>query len=207
MIDDGSTDSTVAMVSNYSTGDNRFKLHRLGQNLGKGAAIHYGLQRVAYPYVVIQDGDLEYNPIDFPSLLLPLLAGKADVVYGSRWLHPSRKYNNHLHRCGNWLLTYLTNLTTGLSLTDQATCYKMFPRSLISVLELRETGFGFCPEFTVKCGILGINITEVPISYCYRTRSEGKKIRVWHGVEAIACLLRYRKWKTNGKCFPIKSAG
>jgi glycosyltransferase involved in cell wall biosynthesis len=195
VVSDGSTDGTNQIVEDYA---NRGKIIGvvLPENRGKGAAIQAGLERATQPYTIIQDADLEYSPEQFELLLDPVRAGKASVVYGSRNLrHPSMKKNN-FHYIRFWLggkvVTLFGNLLFGTHLTDEATCYKLFPTKLLREMNLRCRGFDFCPEVTAKSLRMGHRIHEVPISYEPRSLDEGKKIRAWHGIEALLVLLKYR---------------
>jgi glycosyltransferase involved in cell wall biosynthesis len=195
VVSDGSTDGTNDIIRDYE---------RRGLvtgvicpvNRGKGAAIQEGLKHATQPYTVIQDADLEYSPEQFELLLRPVRAGKAQVVYGSRNLrHPAMKKNN-FHYMRFWLggkvVTLWGNLLFGTHLTDEATCYKLFPTKLLRQMNLTCRGFDFCPEVTAKSIRLGHRIHEVPIAYNPRSLDEGKKIRARHGIEAMLVLLKYR---------------
>jgi len=199
VVDDGSTDGTWGVMQEWAGRDARVRLARHERNCGKGAALRTGFALATAPVLVVQDGDLEYDPSDLGPMLELILTGKADVVYGSRYADGRRAVGPFWHTLGNKLLTLFSNLCTNLWLTDEATCYKMFRRELLGRLELREEGFGFCPEFTAKVSRLGVRVMEVPISYHGRGRSEGKKIRLRHGLEAIWCLLKYSRWQEGTK--------
>lgn len=143
-------------------------------------------------FVVVQDADLEYDPSDYPALLEPLLAGQADVVYGSRFLVKPADTGYRRNYLANKALTWLSNLTTGLSITDMETCYKVFRREVLSRIKLEQDRFGFEPEVTAKLAGLGVRIVERPIRYCPRTAEQGKKIKMKDGFNAIACIWKYR---------------
>ena len=199
-VSDGSTDGTNDIIRRYQR-----KRGITGVicpvNRGKGAAIQEGLKHATQPYTVIQDADLEYSPEQFERLLEPVRAGKADVVYGSRNLgHPAMKKNDfHYFRfwLGGKVVTLFGNLIFGVHLTDEATCYKLFPTDLLRAMNLCCRGFDFCPEVTAKALRLGHRIHEVPIAYNPRTLGEGKKIRAWHGIQALWVLLKYRLMPTE----------
>ena len=191
VVDDGSTDGTrvllAALVADLPgiTG-----LFHEG-NRGKGAAVATGLARAIGRVVIIQDADLEYDPQEYGAVIAPILAGEAQVVYGSRNLQPNH-YSYRLFYWGGRLVTLVTNLLYGSRLTDEATCYKAFALPVIQGLHLTSAGFEFCPEVTAKVLRQGYAIREVPISYHARPREEGKKIRASDGLRAIWTLLKYR---------------
>jgi glycosyltransferase involved in cell wall biosynthesis len=188
IIDDGSTDGTREKLINLSSfPDITLVFHE--QNCGKGAAIRTGLRYARGEYVLIQDSDLEYDPQDYPRLLEPLRAGKANVVYGVRPDRPERGLRFFL---GAKLLTYLANLLYRCGIHDEATCYKVFRRSVLRQLRLECRRFEFCPEVTAKLSRLGEHIAEVPVKYTPRTEDEGKKIRHSDGFLAIWTLIRLR---------------
>lgn len=161
-------------------------------NQGKGAALRTGFQRATGDMVIVQDADLEYDPREYSRLVKPILDGKADVVYGSRFMgdEPHRVLY-FWHRLGNGFLTLLSNMLTNLNLTDVETCYKVFKRDVIQSIELEEDRFGFEPEITAKIARKGCVIYEVGIPYYGRTYAEGKKIGWKDGVRAIYCILKY----------------
>jgi len=161
-------------------------------NQGKGAALRTGFQRVTGDMVIVQDADLEYDPREYSRLVKPILDGKADVVYGSRFMgdEPHRVLY-FWHRAGNGFLTLLSNMLTNLNLTDVETCYKVFKRDVIQSIEIEEDRFGFEPEITAKIARKGCVIYEVGIPYYGRTYAEGKKIDWKDGVRAIYCVLKY----------------
>ena len=161
------------------------------ENRGKGYALRTGFERASGEVIIIQDADMEYDPGDYPALLEPIIEDKTDVVYGSRILGSGRR-GGMAYYLGGRMLSVLTNLLYGSSITDEPTCYKVFRRSVLDGMELRCTGFEFCPEFTAKALKAGHKIYEVPIKYYPRSAAEGKKIRFRDGLEAIWTLLKYR---------------
>lgn len=192
-VDDGSQDGTGECLRRIASTDSRLKVFTHPHNRGKGAAIRTGLAHVSAPVVIIQDGDMEYDPSDYEPMLEVIRQG-AEVVYGSRFLQRDESgsfASTRWHRWGNRVLTALVNLATGQRLSDSATCYKMFRANMLSRIMLEEERFGFCPEVTAKISKLGIRITEVPIHYEFRTQAEGKKIRLTDGLRAVYCLVRY----------------
>ena len=192
IVDDFSTDGTRDYLQRIQDENIKIVFHE--HNKGKGAALQTGFTHVSGDVVVIQDADLEYNPEEYHLLLKPILAGKADVVYGSRFLTGSeRRVLFFWHSMGNRFLTFLSNMVTDLNLTDMETCYKMFRANVLKKITLEQKRFGFEPEFTVKISKLkGIKIYEVGISYYGRDYSEGKKIGWKDGVAVFWCLLKYK---------------
>jgi len=190
VVDDGSTDGTGDALEN--AGLSGVRLLRHDKNRGKGAAIRTGIEAATGEFLVIQDADLEYEPGEIPGLLEPLIRGEADVVYGSRILKSDNPASYHRYYWGGRLVTFWTNLLFGSSLTDEPTCYKLFKTELLRGLDLRCTGFEFCPEATGKILNRRIPILELPITYRPRSIEEGKKIRWWDGVVALWTLLRIR---------------
>lgn len=191
VVDDGSTDATKERILAWKVRDTRVEVIVHPANKGKGAAIQSGLKMVKGKAVLIQDADLEYDPTDYTALLAPILKNEADVVYGNRFFAGSR-FNGFIHRAGNKTLTTVACVFTGWPLHDEATCYKMLRVELLQKILLCEEGFGFCPEITVKLSRIGARFQELPIRYQSRTTDEGKKIRLWHGIEALWCLVKYR---------------
>lgn len=190
-VDDGSSDGSRALLRAWAQREPRLTVVEMESNGGKGRAVRRGLELAGGFAVVIQDADLEYDPEDYPALLAPLASGEADVVYGSRFGMANR-FNGPLHRWGNRALSLLARLLTGWKLTDEATCYKTFRTDLTRRIHLREDGFGFCPEITVKLSRLNVRFHEVPIHYRSRTHKEGKKLHAWTLFEAAWCLVKYR---------------
>ena len=168
-----------------------FKCLYQERNRGKGAAIRAGFDALSGDFVVVQDADLEYDPGDYPRLLAPVLDGRADVVYGSRFAGETRRVHMFWHSIGNQALTFLSNAFTNLNLTDMETCYKLFRADVIKGLKLKSERFGIEPEITAKVAKMRYRIYEVPISYSGRGYAEGKKIGAKDGVEALLCILRY----------------
>jgi glycosyltransferase involved in cell wall biosynthesis len=190
VVDDGSTDGTRDELQRL-IGLPGLQVVLKPSNEGKGAALRTGFQHVTGSTVLVQDADLEYDPRDIPRLLEPLLAGQADVVYGSRFLEQRWSGSSRIHRLGNRLLTIASNLTTGLRLTDMETCYKVFRAEVLNRLTVRQDRFGFEPEVTAKLARRGLRFCEVPIRYHARDWDEGKKIGVRDAVNALFCIVRY----------------
>jgi len=190
VVDDASTDGTRQLLQNMSSGEIRLVLHEVNQ--GKGAAIRTGVAHATGDIVLIQDADLEYDPRDYPLLLEPILEGHADVVFGNRFHGGPHRVLYFWHYAANRFLTLLTNLLTGLNVTDMEVGYKVFRRDVLRRLTLTSDRFGFEPEVTVKVAKLGCRVYEVPIRYYGRTYQEGKKITWRDGVAALFHLLRYR---------------
>ena len=196
IVDDGSTDGTRDLL-HAMDGTSGIRVLFQPRNLGKGAAVWTGLRASTGDVVVIQDADLEYDPNEYPLLLGPILAGKADVVYGSRFLG-----NPHGHRVlyfwhtvGNRLLTLMSNVFTNLNLTDMETCYKMMTREVVDRLDLESKRFGIEPEITCKVSRMQARIFEIPISYSGRTYEEGKKIGLKDALQAVWIILKYFRWE------------
>ena len=190
-VDDGSTDGTRDVLSRMKEQGLIDQLIFHEQNAGKGAALQSGFARATGDVVVIQDADLEYDPVEFPVLLEPILAGKADAVFGSRFLGGPHRVLLFWHSVGNRFLTLLSNMLTDLNLTDMETCYKMVRRELLQSLPLSASRFGIEPELTARLAQAGARIYELPISYDGRSYAEGKKIGWRDGVSAIWSIFKY----------------
>ncbi len=196
-------DKEIIVVDDQSKDGSRDIVARLAQqwpeirqiiqpvNQGKGAAIRRGIEEARGDIVLIQDADLEYDPDDYPRLIQPILDGHADAVFGSRFEGYPRRVMLFWHRMGNTFLTFLSNATTNLDLTDMETCYKVFRREVIQSIKLQSNRFGIEPEITAKVARGGWRIYEVGISYAGRTYAEGKKIGWRDGLHAIGCILKY----------------
>ena len=203
LIDDGSKDSTHAILAELAR-DPEIRVFYQPRNCGKGAALRRGFEEATGDIVLIQDADLEYDPADYPSLLEPILSGRADVVYGSRFSSSSRRVNSYWHTMGNRTLTVLSNWLSDLYLTDMETCYKVFRSEVIKSIRLASNRFGFEPEVTAKVArIPGIRIFEVPISYNYRSYDEGKKIGWKDGVSAIANILYFNVMHRPDRAYSV----
>jgi glycosyltransferase involved in cell wall biosynthesis len=196
IVNDFSSDNTVESIQNYIQNNQElnivFEQHK--KNLGKGAALHTGINLASGDLIIIQDADLEYDPEEYNILLKPFLDGVADVVYGSRFIGGKpHRILFFWHSIGNKFLTFLSNMMTNLNLTDMETCYKMFRADILKSIQLKEKRFGFEPEVTAKISkIPKIRIYEIGISYYGRTFEEGKKIGWKDGFRAIYCILKYR---------------
>lgn len=190
IVDDGSKDGTRDTLRQLNDDEVKIIFHE--QNQGKGAALRTGFSAATGDICIVQDADLEYDPQEFPIVIQPILDGKADVVFGSRFQsgRPHRVVY-FWHRVGNGFLTLMSNFFTDLNLSDMETCYKAFRREVIQSIEIRENRFGFEPEVTAKIAKMNLRIYEVGISYYGRTYDEGKKIGWRDGLRAIYCILKY----------------
>jgi glycosyltransferase involved in cell wall biosynthesis len=191
-VDDGSRDGSREILAELQDAHPQLRVFLQPKNMGKGAALRRGIQEATGDFVIIQDADLEYDPAQYPQLLGPLLDGKADVVYGSRFLGGGpHRVLYFWHSVGNSILTLLSNCLTNINLSDMETCYKVFRREIIQSIPIEEDRFGFEPEITVKVAKRRLRIYEVGISYWGRTYEEGKKIGWKDGFRALWCLLKY----------------
>ena len=189
VVDDMSTDGTRYILEEKAKNRvSQVVYHEV--NGGKGAALKTGFAHATGDIVIIQDADMEYDPLEYPKVIAPIIAGEADVVYGSRFLHTKAK-GYLANRVANKFLTMLSNLFTHLHLTDMETCYKAFKREIIQSVDIEEKRFGFEPEITAKIADMKVRVKEVPISYYPRTSEEGKKIGFKDGLRAIYCILKY----------------
>lgn len=190
VVDDGSTDRTREILNQMANEGIKVIFHE--KNKGKGAALRTGFAHATGDIILVQDADLEYDPREYPRLLEPILDGRADVVYGSRFLGGPHRVLLFWHYVGNKFLTTFCNLCANLNLTDMETCYKVFRREILDKIRLKSNRFGFEPEITIKVGKLRCRVYEVPISYSGRDYSEGKKITWKDGIAAIFHILRFR---------------
>jgi glycosyltransferase involved in cell wall biosynthesis len=191
-VDDGSTDASRDILAQLQSTHPEVRVLLQPHNMGKGAALRRGIQESTGDFVVIQDADLEYDPAEYPLLLRPLIEGKADVVYGSRFLGAGpHRVLYFWHSVGNWILTLISNALTNMNMSDMETCYKVFRREIIQSIPIEEDRFGFEPEITVKIAKRRLRVYEVGISYWGRTYEEGKKIGWRDGFRALYCLAKY----------------
>ena len=191
LIDDCSTDGTRGWLTELAADRPDLIIRKHDQNRGKGAALRTGFAAATGDFVVVQDADLEYDPREIAGLLEPLLDGRADAVFGTRFLGHTHRVLYYWHSVGNWLLTMLSNMLSNINLTDMECCYKVFRRDLLARIDLKEDRFGFEPEVTAKVARLGCRIYEVPVSYSGRIYAEGKKINWRDGFSALRCILVY----------------
>jgi len=193
IVEDHSTDSTRDVLKTLE-GEN-VRIFYQPYNQGKGAALREGFRQAAGDVIVVQDADLEYDPAEYPRLIQPILEGKADVVYGSRFIGDSHRVLYYWHSVANHMLTTLSNMFTNLNLTDMETCYKVFRREVLQGITVKSNRFGFEPEITAKIARKRKNpwrVYEIPISYSGRTYEEGKKIGLKDAFNALYCILRFR---------------
>ena len=195
IVDDASTDGSRLILEEIASQDKSLKVFYLDRNKGKGAALREGFRNVRGDVVIIQDADLEYNPSEYPLLLEPILDGRADVVYGSRFLGGPHRVIYFWHYVGNKFLTLFSNMFNNINLTDMETCYKVFRADILKDIDFRSNRFGFEPEFTAKIAKKKYRIYETPISYSGRTYQEGKKITWKDGLKAFFCIVWFRFFK------------
>jgi glycosyltransferase involved in cell wall biosynthesis len=192
IVDDASRDGTWEALQQVAKETPAVRLFQHNANQGKGAALRTGFAQATAPLVIVQDADLEYDPADYGTLCKPILAGKADVVMGSRFMGTGeRRVLYYWHSVGNRLLTTLSNMATGINLSDMETGYKVFRREVIQSIRIEENRFGFEPEIVAKVSKLNVSIYEVPISYYGRTYAEGKKIGWRDALSALRCIVKY----------------
>ena len=209
VVDDGSRDATLERARKVASIDDRVTVLEQRANRGKGAALRRGFAVATAPVVVVQDADLEYDPAEYGALVGPIVEGRADVVFGSRFVTAGpHRVLYFWHSVGNRFLTTLSNMFTDLNLSDMETCYKAFRREVVQALHLEEDRFGFEPEVTAKVAAAGVRIYEVGISYDGRTYADGKKINWRDGVWALVCIARYapvwsRRRGSTGAARPV----
>jgi glycosyltransferase involved in cell wall biosynthesis len=190
LVDDCSKDGTRAILAELAEDPEIHVIYK-PQNEGKGAALRTGFLHASGTAVIVQDADLEYDPRDIAAVVRPLALGECDVVYGSRFLQNTSRDSSLVHRFGNWFLTFASNVTTGLKITDMETCYKAFRREVLQGFTIQQNRFGFEPEVTAKIARRKHCIQEVPISYQARSYAEGKKIGIKDLFNALWCIVRY----------------
>ncbi len=198
IVNDCSSDDTWSVLQEIAPSDSRLRVFTHEVNQGKGAALRTGFSKATAPIVIVQDADLEYDPTEYPRLLRPILSGRADVVFGSRFLGAeAHRVLYYWHSVGNYFLTMLSNMLSNLNLTDMETCYKAFRREIIQQIRIEENRFGFEPEITAKVAHIkpSLRIYEVAVSYYGRTYEEGKKIGWRDGVSALIAILRYNLFR------------
>ncbi len=197
IIDDFSEDNSLGIIKDFINETSKInkqisiRFSKNKKNMGKGYSIRKGFELATCDVIIIQDADLEYNPKEYRKLIVPILEGKADVVYGSRFIGGPHRVLYFWHYIGNKMLTLMSNMFSNLNLTDMETCYKMFRREILNEFELKSNRFGFEPEFTAKIARANLKIYELPISYNGRTYNDGKKITWKDGIAAIYHILRY----------------
>ena len=208
IVEDGSKDNTVNALKNAFENHEKIRLFFQPQNQGKGAAITRGFSEAVGDILLVQDADMEYDPYEYPNLLTPILSGKADVVYGSRFKGETARVLYFWHSVGNMFLTLLSNMFTNLNLSDMETCYKVFRSSVIKNMNLTSKRFGIEPEMTAKIAkIPELRIYEVPISYYGRTYAEGKKIGWKDGFSALWCIFKFNILTSSSESFKKSPEG
>jgi len=202
IVDDGSTDGTQDLLQRAFDDHEDVRVILQPSNRGKGAALRTGFEKATGDIVLVQDADLEYSPTDYPVLLWPIVQGKADVVYGSRFQGGAGRVLYFVHTMGNKFLTLMSNVLTDLNLTDMETCYKVFRREVIQNLNLKTDRFGIEPEITAKIArIPDLRIYEVPVNYHGRTYAEGKKITWKDGASAFWHITRFNAFHRDAQAF------
>ncbi len=200
IVDDCSKDGTADLLRKMQAERPDWNINFHEQNQGKGAALRTGFAKATGDIILVQDADLEYDPAEYPELLKPILDGRAEVVFGSRFLGHTHRVLYYWHYLGNLLLTTWSNMFSNLNLTDMECCYKVFKAELLNQVTVQENRFGFEPEITAKMARLRARIYEVPVSYAGRTYEEGKKINWKDGFSAIRCILKYNLfWRPKKK--------
>jgi len=189
IVDDNSTDGTREILKQFAEPGVRVIFHE--RNQGKGAALRTGFAQASGDVLLVQDADLEYDPADYPKLLRPIIDGRADVVFGSRFIGEAHRVPNFRHYIANLVLTALSNIFTNLNLTDMENGYKVFRREVLDNVQLKSNRFGFEPEITAKVARARWRVYEVAVSYSGRTYEEGKKIRFKDAIDALYCIVRY----------------
>ncbi|MDA7882269.1 glycosyltransferase family 2 protein [Akkermansiaceae bacterium] len=198
LVDDGSSDKTASVAMEWEKREDRVRFIQHTHNQGKGAALRTGFAGATKPYVIVQDADLEYDPVDFQKVISPIANDEADVVYGSRYLKKdTRTVLRFWHTMGNRFLTLLSNMMSDLHVTDMETCYKGFRREVIQAILIEENRFGFEPEVTAKLAKMKLRVMETSVAYYPRSYDEGKKIGMRDGYRAIWCIFRYNILERN----------